>query len=229
MKKTTKEITKPRLIVFDLDHTLFNFFTDEIDPIWAFDPKTTVEQLSTRWPLYPEIMQVLEKIKSMQIPIAIASMAKQIKWGEQLVEKFGLKEFIHLGDEVIVVGRKDGNKYEHFNQIMQAFNRTYSKIESNNNFSPIRYDEIVFFDDYDHNHKCLGKLGVHGFLCNARGVTMENLDWMMSKFQDNTSRDIEYPYNIVWDEMYDEKSKKYDRDCIYQNPPKAYLRNSCDE
>merc|ERR1711920_155905 len=109
----------------------------------------------------------------------------------RLVEKFGLKEFINLGDEVIVVGRKDGNKYQHFDQIMQAYDKKYlseSANESdplNTKASPIKYNEIVFFDDYDHNHKCLGKLGVHGFLCNVRGVTLHNFNWMICKFRNN--------------------------------------------
>jgi len=224
---------KPRLIVFDLDHTLFDFFIDEIDPEWAFDKSRTVEELSTRWPLYPEINQVFQAIKALNIPIAIASMAKQIQWGEKLVEKFGLKNFIELGDDVIVVGRKDGYKYNHFDQIMKAYNEKYAQIseKENNNkpFEPIKHNEIVFFDDYDHNHKCLGKLGVHGFLCNARGVTMENFRWMMEKYDHSVTNNVTYPYNIVWEEFLGEKMEgeasqnKFDKNCIFKDPPKAIL------
>merc|ERR1712026_574036 len=125
---------------------------------------------------------------------------------------------------------------------MKVYNEKYSKIyEANtdnesltNNkppFEPIKHNEIVFFDDYDHNHKCLGKLGVHVFLCNSRGVAMENFRWMMEKYNHSVTNNVNYPYNIVWEEFMGDKiddvgQTKYDRNCIFKDPPKAIL-DSC--
>ncbi|KAI5280412.1 Magnesium-Dependent Phosphatase 1 [Manis pentadactyla] len=152
----------PELAVFHLDYTLWPFWVDtHVDPPFH---KSRWEKVGARWGpvrvehtlvfsrdgtvrdrrshpvrLYPEVPQVLERLRGLEVPVAAASRTGEIEGANQLLELFDLvKYFVHR--EIY-----PGSKVTHFERLQQK--------------TRIFFSQMIFFDDEKRNIIDVNKLG----------------------------------------------------------------------
>ena len=205
-----KPRNKPDLIVFDIDQTLIRSTFDHC-PLgppnsWTTKKFRTEEykRIKGKLKMYediPEIFRIIDEV--MNIPIGIASMGGQTRKGFKILEILGLKKHI-LDDSFIEIHR--GSKEVHFRNLKKAYDTYFSDTDSSvEKRAPLDYKKIIFFDDRNFNLEGLGTLGVHGFNCRERGVTLENFYWMLEKYDFDIENDVKYPDNVVWEDKRDAK------------------------
>lgn len=178
---------KPRLIVFDINDTLFS------------------QEFSTKkgfhFVILPNIERILHHIKNvLNIPIAIASMGHNSNYRKELLKSNNLWQYFDDESLIIIHG---GKKTRHFKTLVENFDKFYGeqqKQQLQNDFEPLKYDEIIFFDDKKWNHELMGPKGVHGYTCEKKGVTIESVDVMLKKYDKyvESDRTIKFPETCVW-------------------------------
>ncbi|KAK2493822.1 hypothetical protein MC885_010505 [Smutsia gigantea] len=132
----------PELAVFDLDYTLWPFWVDtHVDPPFYRSRDGTVrDRRGHVVQLYPEVPQVLERLRGLKVPVAAASRTGEIEGASQLLELFDLaKYFVHW--EIY-----PGSKVTHFERLQQK--------------TRIFFSQMIFFDDEKRNIIDVNKLGV---------------------------------------------------------------------
>lgn len=132
----------PELAVFDLDYTLWPFWVDtHVDPPFHKSSDGTVrDSRGQTIRLYPEVPEVLERFRSLGVPIAVASRTGEIKGAKQLLELFDLvRYFVH--QEIY-----PGSKVTHFERLQQK--------------TGVPFSQMIFFDDEMRNIVDVSKLGV---------------------------------------------------------------------
>ena len=156
----------PKLIVFDLDFTLWNCGGMGIDcceyPFEQHHNGRIFGAKGSEFLLYPDIRSLLDTIDKMQIPMSLASRTSRPKWARQLMEMFDIQDrFIHA--QIY-----PGNKIKHFRKIQKL--------------SGISFKDMIFFDDEERNIDDVSTLGVQ---CEyvARGVHWQQFDRAMKAFR----------------------------------------------
>ncbi|XP_004421240.1 PREDICTED: magnesium-dependent phosphatase 1 isoform X2 [Ceratotherium simum simum] len=132
----------PKLVVFDLDYTLWPFWVDtHVDPPFHKGSDGTVrDRLGQAVRLYPEVSEVLERLQGLGVPVAAASRTSEIEGANQLLELFDLvRYFVHR--EIY-----PGSKVTHFKRLQQK--------------TGVPFSQMIFFDDEKRNIVDVGKLGV---------------------------------------------------------------------
>ncbi|XP_006883378.1 PREDICTED: magnesium-dependent phosphatase 1 [Elephantulus edwardii] len=132
----------PKLAVFDLDYTLWPFWVDtHVDPPFNRSSDGTVrDSRGQTIRLYPDVPEILERLKGLGIPTAAASRTGEIEGANQLLKLFDLvKYFVHL--EIY-----PGSKVTHFQRLQQK--------------TGIPFSQMIFFDDEKRNIVDVSKLGV---------------------------------------------------------------------
>ncbi|XP_032963109.1 magnesium-dependent phosphatase 1 isoform X1 [Rhinolophus ferrumequinum] len=131
----------PELAVFDLDYTLWPFWVDtHVDPPFHKRSDGTVQDRRGQTiQLYPEVPEVLERFRSLGVPVAAASRTGEIKGAKQLLELFDLvRYFVH--QEIY-----PGSKVTHFERLQQK--------------TGVPFSQMIFFDDEMRNIVDVSKLG----------------------------------------------------------------------
>ncbi|XP_059474565.1 magnesium-dependent phosphatase 1-like [Neocloeon triangulifer] len=137
---------KPKLIVFDLDWTLWPFHVDtNVDPPFTRLPNgNIIDQRKREIEHFPEVPKILERLVSEGYQVAVASRTGEIKGAEQLLQLF------------------DWNKYFSYKEIYPGCKKThFSKFKKNSGFD---YSEMLFFDDEYRNIRDLVSVGVCSIL-----------------------------------------------------------------
>ncbi|XP_024608981.1 magnesium-dependent phosphatase 1 isoform X3 [Neophocaena asiaeorientalis asiaeorientalis] len=82
----------PKLVVFDLDYTLWPFWVDtHVDPPFHKSSDGTVrDRRGQAVRLYPEVPEVLERLQGLGVPVAAASRTGEVEGANQLLELFDL-------------------------------------------------------------------------------------------------------------------------------------------
>ncbi|XP_061036682.1 magnesium-dependent phosphatase 1 isoform X2 [Eubalaena glacialis] len=105
----------PKLVVFDLDYTLWPFWVDtHVDPPFHKSSDGTVrDRRGQAVRLYPEVPKVLERLQGLGVPVAAASRTGEVEGANQLLELFDLvRYFVHR--EIY-----PGSKVTHFERCYQ--------------------------------------------------------------------------------------------------------------
>uniref|UniRef100_A0A8D0HS91 Magnesium-dependent phosphatase 1 n=1 Tax=Sphenodon punctatus TaxID=8508 RepID=A0A8D0HS91_SPHPU len=154
---------RPRLVVFDLDYTLWPFWVDtHVDPPFRKSSDGSVlDSNGQHVRLYPETMAVLEQVHSKGIPIALASRTGEVQGARQLLEMFGLERYVRY-EEIY-----PGSKAIHFQRLSQQ--------------SGIPLPQMLFFDDESRNIQDVSKLGVTCILV-SNGITLALLKQGLEAF-----------------------------------------------
>ena len=142
----------PKLVVFDLDYTLWPLYADMLyDLDYKQDGKGGVVGLrgSDRLKLFPDTRRVLGIVSDAKIPIAAASRSDDPPMARKLLELFEIDKFFSYKEIY------HGSKVNHFKQFHKA--------------SRVSYQEMLFFDDEDRNIHDVSKLGVTCVLV-GRGI-----------------------------------------------------------
>ncbi|XP_076113242.1 magnesium-dependent phosphatase 1-like [Mytilus galloprovincialis] len=166
---------KPKLIVFDLDYTLWPFRVDRknnVEPPFNRTPDGKVFDANSREiKSFPDIDHILYRLHDEGYKLAIASEAFYKDETRRLVSYFGWDEYF---DYIEIY---PGSKITHFLQIKKE--------------SGIEFPDMMFFDDErDHlsevAHTCLGVTCIWA----NRGVSEEILDEAFQAFVNNHSDNI---------------------------------------
>lgn len=155
---------KPRLIVFDLDETLWPFGIDEfiLKPPYKKLPSTqksvrqVVDSEGKKMDPFPESNQVLEQIHSANILMAAASRTTYPEGAHSLIQLFGWSNYFKFKEIY------PGSKIDHFKKLNQK--------------SKIPLKEMLFFDNEERNVIDVEPLGVTCVLVDSEtGVKVDTL------------------------------------------------------
>lgn len=161
---------KPKLIVFDLDYTLWPFWVDRkvnVEPPFNRTPDGKVFDANSREiRSFPDIEHILSKLHSDGYKLGVASEAFCKDDTRRLVSYFGWDDYFDF------IEIYPGSKISHFLQIKKE--------------SGIDFPDMMFFDDErDHlsevAHTCLGVTCIWA----NRGVSEEILDEGFQAFTNN--------------------------------------------
>ncbi|KAF2896773.1 hypothetical protein ILUMI_09391 [Ignelater luminosus] len=143
---------KPKLIVFDLDYTLWPFWVDtHVTPPFKRGPSGKIADFYGQIvKCYPEVPEVLNKLHQEGYVLAVASRTGEIEGAEELLELFGWNKYITYKE--IYPGRK----VTHFENFKKK--------------SGIPLQDMLFFDDETRNINDLRSHGVTSILVK-NGVT----------------------------------------------------------
>ena len=147
-----------KIFVFDLDFTIWDAggsWCDVTDPPYYWRNGKLLDQ-SNRWiRLYPDVIEILEKLKSKNKKIVAASRTFEPSWANDLIRLFDIDRFFDF-KEIYPSG-----KVHHFKNIQNHFK--------------VPYSEMVFFDDEFRNIDEVGKLGVQTVFVK-NGVNLDMVD-----------------------------------------------------
>lgn len=146
---------RPKLIVFDLDNTLWPFWVDtHVRPPFCKRNGKIFDARQEEIASFPEVSAVLEWLHSEGYIMAAASKSREPEGAKQLIGLFGWEKYMK------VMEIYPGCKTVHFDQI--------------HNQSKIPFSDMLFFDDVKSNIRDVTQLGVVSKLVSKRtGVTME--------------------------------------------------------
>ena len=136
-------MTNPKLIVFDLDFTLWDCGGTWCDCLWppfSGPPESVRDSQGRHVRLYSEVMPLLDQLGEEGIPLAIASRTEQPGWARQLLEMLDISERFAY-QEIF-----PDSKLTHFQNLAEA--------------TTLPYDSMLFFDDEQRNLRDLESLGV---------------------------------------------------------------------
>ncbi|XP_054164713.1 magnesium-dependent phosphatase 1-like [Oppia nitens] len=136
-----------KIIVFDLDYTLWPFWVDtHVTPPFRHRNGKVVDNSGQVVKHYPYVTEVLEKLSSLGYTLGIASRTTATDEAEQLIELFDWNKLIKY-KEIF-----PGCKINHFNNIHTD--------------SGIPFSQMLFFDDESRNIRDLMSKGVVSILVN---------------------------------------------------------------
>ncbi|XP_017302023.1 magnesium-dependent phosphatase 1-like isoform X2 [Diaphorina citri] len=156
----------PKMVVFDLDYTLWPFHVHELKP--PFKKVGVEDAKGTLLNLYRDIPEIVKYLKDHNIKLALASRTVHIRNAYSLLHLLGLSDFFDYKE--IFPAEK---KIKHFANLKKD--------------SKIKYKDMVFFDDEERNARSISKLGVIGIQVMhsmTNGVLLKGL----KKFAGDRSR-----------------------------------------
>lgn len=154
----------PKLVVFDLDYTLWPFWVDtHVTPPFRKSNGKVVDMTGATIRFYPEVPQVLQKLSDMNIPVGVASRTSEIQGAEQLCELFDWNKYFKYKEIY------PGSKVAHFNQFK--------------NYTGFEFEDMLFFDDEERNIRDLNKINVTSILVR-NGVSLKVLEEGLQTFSD---------------------------------------------
>lgn len=154
---------KPKLIVFDLDYTLWPFWCDtHVTPPFKKTEKSIFDRNNYDVKMYPKTKQLLELLKGKGFLIAAASRTETPDIAETLLKLF------------------DINKYFDFKQIFP--DRKFKHFKNLKKESDVEYNEMIFFDDEMRNIRDISSLNV---VCQyvENGIDVTSIERAFKEFQ----------------------------------------------
>jgi magnesium-dependent phosphatase 1 len=157
----------PKLIVFDLDYTLWPFWVDThvTPPLKASSSHDSAkDRFGESFAFYNEVPEILHSLRARGIKVGAASRTSAPDLGKEMLK------ILHIGDEE---GKKrkaidyfdhleiyPGSKITHFTKLQKA--------------TGLRYEDMLFFDDEARNRN-VETLGVTMYLVRD-GVSKQEID-----------------------------------------------------
>ncbi|XP_062608235.1 magnesium-dependent phosphatase 1-like [Saccostrea cucullata] len=137
---------KPKILVFDLDYTLWPFWIDtHYDAPFKKISKTDVkDRHGNNVPYYQAVPRILEKLKRDGFKVGVASRTSCTGEAKELIKCFEWDQYF---DYVQIY---PGTKTTHFTKIKRD--------------SGIEFQDMIFFDDEHRNIRDVSKLGRNEFI-----------------------------------------------------------------
>ncbi|OXU24532.1 hypothetical protein TSAR_001689 [Trichomalopsis sarcophagae] len=154
---------KPKVVVFDLDYTLWPFWVDThvTPPFRKGQNNKIVDAHGQAVQYYPHSPEILKQLSEEGYEIGIASRTSEIRGANQLLDLFGWNKYIKYKEIY------PGTKTTHFSKIKNA--------------SGVEYKDMIFFDDEQRNISDLTEVGVLSILVR-NGVTHKVIQEGMNQF-----------------------------------------------
>lgn len=131
----------PKLIVFDLDYTLWPFWVDtHVIAPFKLERGKIIDAHGQHVKSYPDSTEILQELHSEGYTLALASRTSYTDEAKDLVKLFGWDRYVTYSEIY------PGSKTTHFNKF-----HAHSKVP---------YSEMLFFDDEERNIIDLSKIGV---------------------------------------------------------------------
>ncbi|XP_063986034.1 magnesium-dependent phosphatase 1-like [Diachasmimorpha longicaudata] len=155
--------SKPKLLVFDLDYTLWPFWVDThvTPPFKKRKNNVIVDANGQTIRHYEQVPDVLKKLYDEGYELGVASRTSEIRGAFQLLKLFRWEKYFKYKEIY------PGCKLTHFNKIRNA--------------SGINFEDMIFFDDEPRNIRDLTEAGVLSILVKD-GVTHEVVKEGLEKF-----------------------------------------------
>mmetsp|Transcript_30072 Transcript_30072/g.39585 ORF Transcript_30072/g.39585 Transcript_30072/m.39585 type:complete len:250 (-) Transcript_30072:285-1034(-) len=167
------EVPVPKLIVLDLDKTLWT--PDLISFCGGFTrtkDRRIVDRLSNEISMYPDVPEILHTILDspafLNSKLAIASRTTKTAWARDVLDLMELPCGRKLGDVFPYKRIYPGSKTSHFKKL-----RKESKVD---------YSEMLFFDDWIVNTMEISNTGVTCELCDKEGLTWCNFEKGLTEY-----------------------------------------------
>ncbi|KAJ6219602.1 hypothetical protein RDWZM_005414 [Blomia tropicalis] len=162
----------PKLVVFDLDHTLWNFGIDSFcfTPPFHFEKSSDklIDMSGKSIETFPDTLTVLKHLHSLNIPVAVASRTKYPSGAYSVLEKLKLDQYIRYFEIY------PGQKMKHFSRLREQ--------------SGAEYSEMIFFDDEQRNIDDISKLGVCAVLVEShKGATESIVKFWLNEYSSNSN------------------------------------------
>ncbi|KAG1175929.1 hypothetical protein G6F36_011029 [Rhizopus arrhizus] len=178
LKKQLKRF--PKLIVFDLDYTLWPEWIDcTYGPPYKYNEETNsvIDKQKEELKLFEHTTRIISFIKSLpDTQIAIASRTHAPEWARKLLSLLRIPELdnITLLEAIDYMEIYPSSKIKHFKALSEK--------------SGIPCHEMLFFDDEQRNRE-VAKLGVHFVLVDSRtGITPTQFENALDAFEKNAGR-----------------------------------------
>mmetsp|Transcript_1350 Transcript_1350/g.2135 ORF Transcript_1350/g.2135 Transcript_1350/m.2135 type:complete len:225 (-) Transcript_1350:337-1011(-) len=158
----------PKLIVFDLDKTLWNPHLISFCGGFRKDGESgrVLDRLGEEIKLYPDVEGILKVLRTASIfqetSLAIASRTSKTAWAHDVLDLITSPEGDTLDSLFQYKKVFPGSKTSHFKKL-----RKDSKVD---------YDEMLFFDDWIVNTIEISNIGVTCQLCDQAGLTWEHFE-----------------------------------------------------
>jgi magnesium-dependent phosphatase-1 len=149
---------KPKLVVFDLDHTLWPFGVDEFvfkPPFKRNKSNEVVDASGAKMQAFPEVTDVFKYVSDQKLDIGVASRTTFPSGVRSLIDLFGWSQYIKYKQIYPT------SKVIHFNQLY---------IESEHFFG-----QMLYFDDEERNIKDVSQLGVETVQVDPKVGITKNL------------------------------------------------------
>lgn len=163
-------VEQPRLVVFDLDFTLWDCggtWCDCLSPPFRFEGDRIVDRNGRHVRLYEDVRNILDQCDRDGLEIALASRTEQPQWARQLVEMLDIAHrFAHA--EIY-----PSSKLAHFAKLREA--------------SGVSYDQMLFFDDEMRNIREVSTLGVTSVYVES-GMSLDLFGSGLTKHADKDLR-----------------------------------------
>ena len=157
-------MTYPKLIVFDLDFTLWDCggtWCDCLSPPFALKQGRVVDSGGRHVRFYPDVVSILEFCETNHIVAALASRTEQPEWARQLLQlldathRFAFQEIY------------PSSKRKHFTALGKQ--------------SEVGYSQMLFFDDEMRNIREVSDLGVTSIFVQD-GLSQEVFEKGLGRF-----------------------------------------------
>lgn len=149
----------PRLVVFDLDFTLWDcggLWIDCTSPPFRTDHEGRIRDRQDRhFRLYPEVLEILDQLESAGCLMGVASRTEQPEWAREVLDLMGIRQRFQF-EEIY-----PGSKVSHFQSLRDR--------------SELAYNDMLFFDDEARNITEVGALGVSAIAVRS-GMNRERLE-----------------------------------------------------
>lgn len=133
----------PKLVVFDLDFTLWDCggtWCDCLSPPFAVTDGEIFDRIGRKVRLYPDVIPLLDWCDRHGLPMALASRTEQPSWARELLT------LLKISDRFIQAEIYPTSKLRHFAAIREE--------------TQIDCGEMIFFDDEMRNIREVGSIGV---------------------------------------------------------------------
>ncbi|XP_071174965.1 magnesium-dependent phosphatase 1-like [Mytilus edulis] len=153
----------PKLVVFDLDYTLWPFWVDtHVDPPFKMNSDGKVyDRSGTHVKYFEDVPKILQDLHQQGFQLGIASRTSSIEEAKELVKLFKWEKYFSFSEIY------PGCKLNHFKKFHEQ--------------SGLPYTEMLFFDDEYRNIKDVGSLGVTCIHAD-NGVSQSVLDEGLAAF-----------------------------------------------
>ena len=164
----------PKLVVFDLDFTLWPFWIDthRTPPFSKSGSGVVTDGNGDEVELYPDVRAILAALRAAGVPVAFASRTGEPEWARAALALIPLGDGRVLGDAAAYEEIYPSSKLKHFRALASA--------------SGVACTEMLFFDDEARNAE-VERLGVT-FVHAPNGMSMGLFEEGLRAFAERRNR-----------------------------------------